>query len=113
MGRLCEEPDKEIQYSIAWLTSVAGTAGIHLILVYDFAGSRYLPAEIRANLPNTLVFRTTSSNNSRLAGVKNAEKLSPDEAILNGNFVEGQTRIRWHRLLEDDVRKFITEIKKE
>jgi S-DNA-T family DNA segregation ATPase FtsK/SpoIIIE len=109
--RLCEEPDKEIQGSIATLTSIASTAGIHLVLIYDFAGSRYIPVNIKANLPNVLVFHTTSSSDSRLVGVKGAEKLSPDEAILKGEFLEEQTRIKWHRISEADVRKLITEIK--
>lgn len=111
--RLCEEPDKEIQSLIAKLTSVASPAGIHLVIIYDFAGSRYIPREIKANLPNILVFRTTSPGDSKLAGVTGAEKLSPDEAMLKGDIVGEQTKIRWHRILESDVINLITEIKKE
>jgi DNA segregation ATPase FtsK/SpoIIIE-like protein len=110
--RLCEEPDKEIQALIARLTSIASAAGIHLVLIYDFAGSRYIPREIKANLPNVLVFRTTSSTDSNLAGVDGAEKLSPDEAILKEIDLGEQTKIKWASIAEGDVRKLIVEIKK-
>ncbi len=104
---------KKFRASIARLTSIASAAGIHLVLIYDFAGSRYIPREIKANLPNVLVFRTTSSGDSKLAGVTGAEKLLPDEVILKGDMVGEQTTIKWHRLLELDVRKLITEVQKK
>ncbi len=109
--RLYEEPDKEIQTLIARLTSIAGAAGIHLVLIYHFAGSRYIPREIKANLPNVFVFRTTSPGDSKLAGVTGAEKLFPEEAIVKGEFAENQTKIKWHRLSEADVRKLIMRLK--
>jgi DNA segregation ATPase FtsK/SpoIIIE-like protein len=66
-------------------------AGIHLILIYDFARARFISREIKANLPSVIVFRATSSSDSLLVGVKGAEKLTLDEAILKGNISEEQS----------------------
>lgn len=79
-----ETADREFEYILSKVTGIAHFAGIHFFFFYDYAGSKYLPASVKANLPNRLVFQTTTAQDSRLVGVIGGEKLAANMAILNG-----------------------------
>jgi DNA segregation ATPase FtsK/SpoIIIE-like protein len=94
------------------ISGVAHLSGIHLFLYYDYAGAKYLPPSVKANLPNRLVFKTTSAQDSKFAGVSGAEKLSGNMAILDGIGEHKNTKLTSNLLRESTVQKIIASILK-
>jgi DNA segregation ATPase FtsK/SpoIIIE-like protein len=53
--------------------------GMHFILVANRASNQNISAEVKANVPNRVVFAVTSKEESKLAGIKGSERLKPGE----------------------------------
>ena len=67
------------------ITSYGYQTGIQLILVVDQASGSFISTQVKSNIPNRLVFQTTTSQDSLSAGVSGAHKLSTGQAILKLN----------------------------
>lgn len=74
--------DLELDYAYTQITSYGHLTGVHLVMVVDQASGTFISSQVKANIPNRLVFRTTSSSDSSAAGVKGADKLYEGQAIL-------------------------------
>lgn len=74
--------DMEIDSMLTRITSFGHLFGIHMIIIVDQASGAYISSQVKANIPSRLVFRTTSASDSTLAGVRGADKLKMDQAIL-------------------------------
>jgi S-DNA-T family DNA segregation ATPase FtsK/SpoIIIE len=85
---VCDWADVETFDSMALLSSTGPKAGIHLFVVANRLSDKNLSQDVKANIPTRAVFTVTSSQDSKLAGVKGAEELEIGEMLFReGNAV--------------------------
>jgi S-DNA-T family DNA segregation ATPase FtsK/SpoIIIE len=103
--------DQMFDYAYTQITSYGHLTGVHLIMVVDQASGTFISSQVKANIPNRLVFRTTSLSDSSTAGVRGAEKLGIGQAILK--VADGaETQINTVYTSEDNVKEILESIQK-
>ncbi len=110
--RWVEETDTTAESELTRLTSLAHKTGIHLFLISDYGRSKFLPAQLKANFPYSIVFKTTSAADSRSAGVSGAEELSLDEAIFKSFDQKDPVKQKASVIPEAEVKQILDAIPK-
>ena len=100
---------EEYEYGLNLISSYGQHTGIHLVMVVDQASGKYISSRLKSNIPNRLVFKTTSVSDSSTAGVKGAEKLGVGEAILRLDS-SGEKKITTIYTSEKDISDVIHKI---
>ena len=100
---------EEYEYGLNLISSYGQHTGIHLVMVVDQASGKYISSRLKSNIPNRLVFKTTSVSDSSTAGVKGAEKLGVGEAIMRLDS-SGEKKITTIYTSEKDISDVIHKI---
>jgi DNA segregation ATPase FtsK/SpoIIIE-like protein len=77
--------DQLLDSAYTQITSYGHQTGIQMIMVVDQASGSYISNQVKSNIPNRLVFQTTTPQDSISAGVSGAHKLNLGQAILKLN----------------------------
>jgi DNA segregation ATPase FtsK/SpoIIIE-like protein len=78
----CDWTDVETTDGMTVLSTNGSRAGVNLFIVTNRMGENNLSMDVKANIPNRAVFMVTSAQDSKLAGVKEAEKLKEGELLF-------------------------------
>jgi DNA segregation ATPase FtsK/SpoIIIE-like protein len=77
----CEWVDVETTDSMKWITSTGLETGTYLFIITNRMNDKTVSSDIKANIPNRVVFTVTSAQDAKLAGVKEAENLKEGEML--------------------------------
>jgi S-DNA-T family DNA segregation ATPase FtsK/SpoIIIE len=102
--------DVEIEDALTMLSAKGPSTGIHNIIVVDKASGKSVPNGIKNNIPARIVFRTTSSAESRSIGVTGGEDLGVGEVICKPNF-GGQMKLKAVYTPEVNVKETVEAVK--
>jgi len=76
-----------------------------LVLISDRLSSKDLPVNIKANIPNRIIFKTNSKIDSKLTGVKGAEILTADEFIFRSQENPNGQKLKAIISSEEDIKE--------
>lgn len=82
-------------------------SGVSVILISDRLSEKDLPASIKSNISNRVVFSVSNATDSKLADVKSAENLKPDELLFKNSLNPNGLKLKAVYTSEDNIKEIV------